>query len=458
MQISWLPTAITALVLGIAQPVLTLPTEPRHAMFRRTVPLPADDPFYTPPAGFESQVPGAVLRSRSVDASFFSDVPDPVFGYQLLYRTTAINGSAIASVTTIFKPLLSYPDRFVSYATAYDSSATECDPSYAYQLGSDSSDNSDTDEEFLFIEGYLLQGYTVSSSDYEGPDAAFTPGHLEGMCLLDSLRAVSNYASSLGFNTKTPAIVAYGYSGGAIATGWAATLQDSYAPELPVKAWIHGGTPVNLTGVLLYDANTSNSGYLPAAVAGLAKPSAYGAQLQPILDEILTSDGQTALAYANSHCMSDDLNQYEFISLLSYQFQTLGPALLQQPTLSAILQENIMGLTSNLTPKAPVLLIHALQDEIIPYANASALAQRYCSRGVDITFTTYEKGGHVSTAIVSAPETYTYVNNAFAGKLGSGCTYNSQLNATLSIVGLIVELEPIISKLVDILKIKGITA
>ena len=455
MQISRLVTAVTAAVLGMSQPASARPSKLDR---RQTVPLPADDPFYVPPAGYESEAPGTVLRSRTIEASFFSDVPDPVYGWQLLYRTTAVNGSAISTVTTVFRPLLYYPDRFVSYATAYDSSATECDPSYAYELGSDSSDNSDTDEEFLIIEGYLLQGYTVSSSNYEGPDAAFGPGYLEGMCLLDSLRAVGNFADSLGFDTDTPSIVAYGYSGGAIATGWAATLQSSYAPELPVKAWIHGGTPVNLTGVLLYDDNTSNSGYLPAAVAGLAKPSAYGAQLQPILNEILTADGQTALAYANSHCMSDDLSEYEFISLLSYQFQTLGPALLQQPTLSQILLENIMGLAPNLTPTAPVLLIHALQDEIIPYANASALAQRYCSRGVDITFTTYDEGGHVSTAIVSAPESYTFVNNAFAGKLTSGCILNSELTATLNPIGLIVELEPIISKLVDILKIKGITA
>lgn len=423
-------------------------------LFRRTVLLPADDPFYTPPAGYEDTDPGTVLRSRSIEASFFSDVPDPVDAWQVLYRTTAINGSAIATVTTIFKPTGAKLDRFVSYATAYDSSATECDPSYVYQLGSDSSDNLDTDFEFLLIEGYLLQGYIVSSSDYEGPDAAFSPGQLEGYCLLDSLRAVGNFADTLGLTTDTPDIVAHGYSGGAIATGWASTLQSSYAPDLSIKGWVHGGTPVNLTAVVIYIANTTWSGFLPAAVAGLSSATAYGAQLQPVLDEILTDAGRTALEYTESNCMDNDISEYSFTSLLSYEFQTLGPALLQQDVVSGILTDCIMGLTSSQTPTAPVLMYHALQDEIIPYADADALAERYCDRGVDITFTTYEEGGHVTTAVIGIPEAYTFVNDAFAGTTSTGCVSNSELGTSLDLIsdllGLAVELEPIIVKLIDL--------
>lgn len=41
-----------------------------------------------------------------------------------------------------------------------------------------------------------------------------------------------------------------GYSGGAIATGWAAALHASYAPELNIKGWSMGGTPANTTAVL----------------------------------------------------------------------------------------------------------------------------------------------------------------------------------------------------------------
>jgi hypothetical protein len=49
------------------------------------------------------------------------------------------------------------------------------------------------------------------------------------------MRAVSNYKNTLGLSTSTPKIVGYGYSGGSVATGWAASLHQAYAPELLVQ-------------------------------------------------------------------------------------------------------------------------------------------------------------------------------------------------------------------------------
>ena len=43
----------------------------------------------------------------------------------------------------------------------------------------------------------MFLGYIVVSPDYEGPDAAFPVGRLEGMGVLDSMRAVNNYADEL---------------------------------------------------------------------------------------------------------------------------------------------------------------------------------------------------------------------------------------------------------------------
>lgn len=458
MLLKILTRATLSVVLSLATCTSALPGKlGTHVRRQSTVPVPADDPFYSAPVNVASKAPGTVLRSRSIQASFFSDVPDPVEAWQVLYRTTAINGTALAAVTTIFKPLTPnlMLDRFVSYASAYDSSATQCDPSYAYRLGSDSSDNSDTDAEFLIIEGYLLQGYVVSSPDYEGPDAAFGPGHLEGVVLLDSLRAVTNFGKTIGFNTPAPAIFAHGYSGGAIATGWAASLQPSYAPELPIKGWAHGGTPANLTGVTVYIANTTFSGFLPAAVAGLASPTAYYTQLAPVLQEILTTKGKSAVEYVQTHCMSDDLSEYPFTSLLSYEFQTLGPALLQNTVIENVLQQNILGLETSETPEHPVLVVHATQDEIIPFANASSLVDRWCSRGANVTFTKYEKGGHVTTAVVSVPEVYAYAQRAFAGTIKSGCSTNSVFSSILNPVGLAVELEPILIQLANLLGSMG---
>lgn len=352
------------------------------AVMGQVIPLlPSVDPFYTPPAGYEDEEPGTILRSRTVEASFLGLIPD--IGYethQLLFRTTATNGTAIAGVTTVFKPLIDAKlDRFVSFHTAYDGSSTLCDPSYNYQLFSNQIDVISA-VEMLLLQAYLYDGYIVSSPDYEGPDAAFAASRLEGMVVLDSMRAVSQY-TDLGFTTSTPAIVGYGYSGGAIATGWAASLQSSYAPELPIQGWAQGGTPANLTGTFVYIDGTALAGFLPAALDGLMKPSAYEAQLQAFVAGIITPYGQSIIDYAETQCAVGDLLGFAGGSVVSTKFQSDGDQLLYEPTLVAVLEQLTMGAYKNETPTAPVYMFHSKPDEIIPYANASTLYETWCADG-----------------------------------------------------------------------------
>lgn len=433
MSISRSFWAAVVALLGFASLVFASPFAHSSPLLTRqsdSVPVPADDPFYTPPAGFENTEPGTVLRSRPFQSTLFSKLSYSVCAYQILYRTTAVDGCPIATVTTVFKPESSnvMTDRFVSYATAYDSSDSKCDPSYAYRLGtSNSSDVGDSDLEFLLISAYMNLGYIVNSPDYEGPGAAFGPGHLAGMCVLDSMRAVINFRETIGFTTDRPGIFGQGYSGGAIATGWAASLQPTYAPELPIKGWAHGGTPANLTGVTVYIDGTDNSGYLVAAVSGLAMPTAYGAELQPVLNRILTPSGKAAVAYGDTHCSSDDLSTYSNVSITSYDFQKLGPAIFEQPTIKRVFKANIMGRLKRETPAHPVLVYHSIQDQIIPWHNASSLVDRWCSRGANVTFTTYESGTHEQTAVNAIGEVFAFADSVFAGTTPVGCVRN--LNA-----------------------------
>lgn len=415
---------------------------------------PSTDPFYQPPEGFESQKPGTILRQRSIVASFFGLIPDPVEAHQLLYRTTAINGSAIATVTTIFKPLAPKTDRFVSFHTAYDSSGVTCNPSYQYQLGTAQTDLISAAER-LIIEAYLLLGYIVASPDYEGPDAAFSPGRLEGTGVLDGMRAVTNFKNTLGLSSDNPMVVGTGYSGGAIATGWAASLQPSYAPELDIKGWVQGGTPANLTGTFLFIDNTLFSGFLPAAIAGISKPSAYGAQINPVIDGILTPSGRSKLDFAASNCAIADLVNFAEMSVLSTDIQSLGDGLLQEPTIASILSKNIMGAFKNETPTAPVFVYHATQDEIIPYVDTSTLVNSWCNSGANVKFTTYGNGGHATTEVIALPDAVQFVEAAFAGTTAGGCSRNTKLDSVLNPIALGTELEPVLNKLIQVIATAG---
>lgn len=423
------------------------------AIPEKRITTPANDPFYAPPAGFESSKPGTVLRERPIVASFFGLLPDPIDARQLLYRTTAIDGSPIATVTTIFKPWFAKKDRFITFNTAYDSSASICDPSYNYRWGSLQTDLVSS-AEFLLIQAYLLSGYTVASADYEGPDVAFSPGRLSGMGVLDGMRAVVNYGPNIGLN-KNPMIVNAGYSGGAIAGGWAASLHPTYAPDLNIKGWIIGGTPANLTQVLLAVDNTLFSGFLPGAISGLAMPSAYGAQLKPVLDKVITPHGRDVLALGTSQCVAVNIIAFVGQSLFDPSIQSMGKDLIYEKNVAAVLLDTTMGLKKQETPTAPVMLYHAHDDEIIPYSGAEALGKRWCDNGADVRFTNYAAGGHGTTEVVAIVDALKFANDAFNGWVPGGCDSKSVLTDKLNPLALGLALEPVLSKLGGILLALG---
>ncbi|KAL5351065.1 hypothetical protein ACLOAV_004640 [Pseudogymnoascus australis] len=438
--LSWvLPTVL----LGAGLPLVSGRSVPR------AVP-PSSDPFYQPPVGFESAAPGTVFRTRTVTSSFFGLLPTLVETHQLLYRTTALDGSAISTVTTVFKPLIRKTDRFVSFQVAYDSSATVCNPSYSFQLGAPQEDLV-SQAEMLLIKAYLMSGYIVSSSDYEGPEAAFGPGHLAGMGTLDGIRAVTNYHRPLGLSTANPMVVAVGYSGGAIATGWAASLQPTYAPEINIKGWVTGGTPANLTGTAVHIDGTTFAGLIVPVINGLSRPSAYGAVLQPFFNSIITPAGQAALDFANENCAVADIFNFAGKSVLSPAFQSLGARLFYEPRLADIFVENTMGLNKNETPTAPVFMYHGSQDDVIPYVNATALRDSWCNNGADVKFTTYGSGGHITTEVVAIVDVLNFVSAAFAGTTASGCSRNTKLDNLLNPIALGVKLEPILLLLAQVL-------
>lgn len=418
--------------------------------------LPNVDPFYQPPPGFENEAPGTILRSRKISTAYFGLIHNHVHAWQLLYRTTAINGSAIATATTIFKPEHAKMDRFVSFHTAYDGASRtgSCDPSYNYQFLAKQYDLISS-VEMLLLRAYVHDGNIVSSPDYEGPDAAFGAGRLAGTGVLDSMRAVANFRDTLGFDTDNPAVVGYGYSGGGLATSWAASLQPTYAPEIAIKGWASGGTVANLTGTAVFFDGTLFVGFLPQAIAGLTAPSAYGAELQPILDRVITPNGTAVIEQSKRICGVENLFTVPFQQIQSTKFQTLGKDIFYEPTIAKVLEQCVMGQHKNETPKAPVYMYHAPHDEVIPYSNATSLRDEWCNDGASVHFVNIQNGGHATTEIIGFSGAFNWVKKAFAGTTGSGCSEETILDEKLNLVALGVSLEPILVGLANGLAIAG---
>ena len=99
--------------------------QPQHEELQRGIrpQLPADDPFYNPPAGFQHANPGTVLRSRDVELAFLGLIPQRITATQLLYRTTDMHGNPEAGATTVIVPAERAPKAVtpvVSYQCAID--------------------------------------------------------------------------------------------------------------------------------------------------------------------------------------------------------------------------------------------------------------------------------------------------------------------------------------------------
>ena len=108
--------------------------------------------------------------------------------------------------------------------------------------------------------------------DTEGQRADFAAGPEYGMNTLDSIRAAFN-ASAV--ETASDANVALlGYSGGAIASEWAAELAPTYAPDVNARliGAAIGGVLVHPAHNLHYVENTYIwAGVMPMALIGIAR-------------------------------------------------------------------------------------------------------------------------------------------------------------------------------------------
>ena len=113
----------------------------------------------------------------------------------------------------------------------------------------------------------LQRGWAVSVSDHLGPTGAYGEAKLGGMITLDSVRAVQRVAE-LGLANSPVALA--GYSGGGMASAWAAALAPTYAPELKLAVVVQGGVPADL------EQMAEGLGFNPHPGFGLAFAAAIG--------------------------------------------------------------------------------------------------------------------------------------------------------------------------------------
>lgn len=250
-----------AAALTVAAAVVAHPphagAEPAPVAPAAPVPLPPElDPgFYHPaPEIVAAKQPGEIIAARQVRVANLGLIPVNVDAWQISYRSNDSRDQPIPAVATVLKPRGSAPDKLVSMQIAEDSLAGYCAPSYAIQHFSAGPFLGQivAPAEFVIAQGALQQGWAVVIPDHEGPNNAYAAGPLAGRITLDGVRAARDF-EPMRLSPQTR-IGLYGYSGGAIATGHAAELKSTYAPELNIVGAAEGGVPADL-GMTLKVAN-----------------------------------------------------------------------------------------------------------------------------------------------------------------------------------------------------------
>ena len=370
---------------------------------------PSKDPFYAPPASYADAAPGTVLATRQVTVSFAGS-PATAPATQVLYRTTDQLGRPAATIATVMRPAIPSPVvRLVSYQTAYNGVADTCRPSYALQDGNSAANSVVTVQSAVML-SYLAQGYTVVTPDFQGPTDDYGAGREEGYGTLDGVRAAEH---ALGLGPETPVALS-GYSGGSIATVWAAQEAPAYAPELNLVAASGGGVPVHFANTLArIESGTGWWGAIPAVGMGLAR--AYRLDLATLLNE----RGKQIMRETEKGCIVN--NAYPGLTLadmLKDEYRDWKNV----PELALVMNDAIMGRTG--APTIPILLGVGDQgdggDGVMIVKDVQQLAHEYCSHDVPVQFHVYDRSDHTTAFPRFAADEAAYFQQAFAGAPLSG--------------------------------------
>jgi pimeloyl-ACP methyl ester carboxylesterase len=381
-----------------------------HEQLRRGRPvLPRDDRFYVPPPGYEHAEPGTVLRTRDVELGFLGLIPQKFYATQLLYRTTDRNGAPEATVTTVLVPTERDPVKacpLVSYQCAIDAVTDRCFPSYAMRRGA-FAPGALAQFEFLLIAAALAEGWAVSVPDHEGTHGIWGAPYEPGYRILDGLRAATR-TERLGISPESP-VGLWGYSGGGLATAWAAETCAEYAPEINIVGAVLG-SPVGDLGNTFKRLNGSFFAALPTMV--IAALSHVYPELKRVIDRHATEEGRSLLASAETMTTAVAVIRLMHKDIDSFIDRPLEE-ILAEPEVQFVFDDIKLG---KATPAPPVLVVQAVHDKIVSVGDIDELTESYRSGGASVTYHRDSFSEHMLLHPMSAPMTLRWLRDRFAGR------------------------------------------
>ena len=263
------------------------------------------------------------------------------------------------------------------------------------------------------LEGVLVQmGYGLIIPDYMGYGITQDSVHpylvmdLTARNVLDMYFAVKPWLKAIDREPEHPEIILMGYSqGGANTMAVEHLIETEYwAVEDPRQVKIHrvfaGGGPYDVKATYEGFANTDVASY-PVAVPLVLQGMIMGNKLDSIkietmmqpwlvehLDEWVNSKKYTSAqinALIGTHVTHELLTE-KAMDQKSWEVSELQKAMVQNSITSF-----------NWIPEAPIYILHSMDDETVPFANASNAKAKWSYSNITYNFGHY--GGHVQTCL-----------------------------------------------------------
>jgi triacylglycerol lipase len=253
----------------------------------------------------------------------------------------------------------------------------------------------------------VAEGWVVSVPDHEGQEGMWGTPLEPGYRVLDGLRATLNFERfGLALDSR---VGLWGYSGGGLASAWAAEVHADYAPDINMVGAVLG-SPVGNLGNTFRRLNGSTYAALPALVVAALAKSYPG--LARVIEEHATDEGRAMLARLERMTTAQAVIRY-FKTNMDHWVRPPLEQVLGLPAVQEVFEAIRLGGT---VPTPPVLIVQAVHDSLISVDDIDDLAHLYTEGGARVTYHRDLFSEHMLLHPMSAPMTLRWLTDRFADR------------------------------------------
>jgi fermentation-respiration switch protein FrsA (DUF1100 family) len=374
---------------------LMLVSPPRRRTF-------AAGDFYIAPDPLPSGGPGELIKAEPMDAYLAPGVRIRARAWRVLYESTTATGEPTAVSGTVLLPAgrKAKVRTLIGYAVGTHGIGDLAAPSRLLSRG--------LEWEAGLISMLLARGWAVAITDYQGlgtpGDHTYMVGRALGPNVLDAMRA-ARHLSPEELPADGPAAI-LGYSEGGFAAAWAAQLQPTYAPDVPLAAVAAGAAAADVETAGPRLDGSFFSFFI--AYGGIGYAAAYP---ELDLDSYLTPMAREGIAaLRESSILQAALWGPRFVRASDLT----QPNVLELPEWRRRLRENRLGL---IAPQTPVLLHHARRDQIVSFVQSTNLRDDWQRLGADVRLYVTRGGvDHISGAVAGTPIAIDWISRRLSAR------------------------------------------